>query len=241
MLEKGIDLVYDLGQHIKGLDYYDKALDLSSDDMHVLHNKGLALDNLGNHTEAKKYYDKALSILPNNVNALNNKGNAIAKLVESMNIRVALFKYDPNNHYGFFRISYNNLNYDYAQYYFALSSSHSNFYHNPVNLEYSLRIYDKALSFQPNDTGILTNKGIVIIKLKRYDEANNVFDKILRIDHNNVAALRHKGIVLKKMGNTDDVHTYEDQALQINPNYTPNLINKVSLSLSTSHQFHSAI
>ena len=185
-------------------------------------------------------YDKVLTINPTFVDSLNNKGNALTKLAESIDITPVLFDYDnnDNNYYGFFKTSYNKLYYHH-HHYFALSSSNPNLI--PTKLDDALKQYDAALSIQPNATDILSNKGMLLIKLQRYDEANKVFDKILSIDPNNVAGLYNKGVALEMMGNADDGQMYQDQALQMNPGYSPDPINRVSLSVSASDQFSAAI
>jgi tetratricopeptide (TPR) repeat protein len=62
--------------------------------------------------------------------------------------------------------------------------------------------YDKALSINPNATDILHNKGIVLIKLVKYNEAIIVFDKILSLDPKNVAGLYNKVWLLINWVNT---------------------------------------
>jgi lipoprotein NlpI len=48
------------------------------------------------------------------------------------------------------------------------------------------------LALDPNATDILNNKGIVLIKLGKYDEAIQVFDKILTLDNENVGGLYNR-------------------------------------------------
>ena len=99
---------------------------------------------------------------------------------------------------------------------------------NIINLEGSLSLYDKALSIQPNSIDILSNKGMLLIILKRYDEANKVFDKVLSIDPNNVAGLYNKGVALEKIGNTIEANKYYTLSSKLNPQYKPDLINRIS-------------
>jgi tetratricopeptide (TPR) repeat protein len=47
----------------------------------------------------------------------------------------------------------------------------------------------KALSITPGDPDILTNKGKVLAKLNKYQEAIQSFDKVLSIEPNHVGAL----------------------------------------------------
>jgi len=95
-------------------------------------------------------------------------------------------------------------------------------------------LYEKALSFEPNATDILTNKGLLLIQLQRYDEAIDTFDKILSIDSNNVDALYNKGVALEKNGMADESAIYQDKALKLDPNYSPEPINRVSTSIAQS-------
>ena len=54
-------------------------------------------------------------------------------------------------------------------------------------MEEALKQYDAALAIQPNAMDILSNKGMVLIQLQRYGEANDVFDRILSTKPNNVS------------------------------------------------------
>ena len=101
-----------------------------------------------------------------------------------------------------------------------------------IMLEDALTLYDAALAVKPNSTDILSNKGMVLIKLQRFDEANKVFDRILSIDPNNVAGLYNKGVALEMTGNAIEASKYYKTSLRIDPNYKPELINRLSLSLS---------
>jgi tetratricopeptide (TPR) repeat protein len=101
-----------------------------------------------------------------------------------------------------------------------------------IRLEDALNLYNAALTIQPNATDILSNKGMVLIKLQRYGEANDVFDRILTIDPSNVAGLYNKGVTLEKAGKADDANKFYNMALKINPHYHPELINRLSLALS---------
>jgi tetratricopeptide (TPR) repeat protein len=101
-----------------------------------------------------------------------------------------------------------------------------------VMLNDALKLYNKALSFQPNATDILSNKGMLLIKMQKYDEAIKVFDKVLDLDPNNVAGLYNKGVSLEKLGNAYEADKYHKAALKINPSYKPEFLNRLSLSLS---------
>jgi Flp pilus assembly protein TadD len=91
------------------------------------------------------------------VDAINNKANAIASSGESI---------QPAVYYG--EQSLMQINYV-----FLNSAEIENVSANAFdNLEEAIKLYDKALSIAPNDVDILVNKGIALLKLERYTEAN---------------------------------------------------------------------
>ena len=110
-----------------------------------------------------------------------------------------------------------------------------------VNYTENLKTYDLALRINPNDMGVLCNKGNALLIMKKYDEAEKISNKILSIDPNNLNGLYIKGVALENTGDEDNGQTYMDQVHQINPDYTPNLVNKVSSTSLSTIQLRSAI
>jgi tetratricopeptide (TPR) repeat protein len=96
----------------------------------------------------------------------------------------------------------------------------------------AIKYYDKALAINPNATDILNNKGMVLIKLGKYDEAIKVFDKILSLNSKDVAGLYNKGVALGKLGKPLEAKVYQQKALQINPKYVSDFINRLSVANS---------
>ncbi len=89
------------------------------------------------------------------------------------------------------------------------------------------------MALDPNATDILNNKGIVLIKLGKYDEAIQVFDKILTLDNENVGGLYNKGVALDRLGRHTEAIEYRQKALEIDPTYTGDLINRLSKTPSS--------
>ncbi len=79
---KGLDLVK-LGQYNQSIGYFDKALEIDSNDILALTAKGQSLSFLGKDNEANTYLDKALAIVSyghtdsNNITVLNIKGEVL--------------------------------------------------------------------------------------------------------------------------------------------------------------------
>ena len=98
--------------------------------------------------------------------------------------------------------------------------------------EMAMKYYDKALSLDPNNTDILTNKGIILMKLEKYDEALVLFDGILHIKPDSVGALYNKALSLDKLGRYEEATKYYAAADRIDPNYKGEFVNRLSVSPS---------
>ena len=67
-----------------------------------------------------------------------------------------------------------------------------------VRLEYNNKVirrrykYDNSLNINPNNVLVLNNKAILLIKLKRYNEALSILNEVLNIDENNITAIENK-------------------------------------------------
>jgi tetratricopeptide (TPR) repeat protein len=79
LVDKGNSLV-DKGKYEEAINFYDKALGISPQDVVALTNKGTALDQLGRYEEAVECFDKVLEINSKDAEALNNKGSSLIKL-----------------------------------------------------------------------------------------------------------------------------------------------------------------
>ena len=79
LLQKGLDLTY--AKDEKGLQYFNKAIDINPDDPVIWVMKGSARSRLEKYQEALGCFDKALEInLEVLADAWSSKGNALSKL-----------------------------------------------------------------------------------------------------------------------------------------------------------------
>lgn len=91
-------------QHIKALEFYDKSLELDSNNLYSLNNKGFTLNLLNKFDEAIPFFDKAIEIDSVFAYAYNNRGLAkikIGKTEEGLEDINYSFKLDENNSYGY--------------------------------------------------------------------------------------------------------------------------------------------
>jgi tetratricopeptide (TPR) repeat protein len=80
----------------------------------------------------------------------------------------------------------------------------------------AIKQYDIVLKDR-NYLRALTNKGVPLIGLEKYEDAIECFDKALVTDPNNVDALDSKGIVLERLGKYDKAREYYDKASDADP------------------------
>ncbi len=84
---------------------------------------------------------------------------------------------------------------------------------------------DKSLQNDPNNTEILTNKGIALNKLGHHKEALTYFDHVLSIDPRFVPAINNKANILATLGNFHDARSLYVLAQEIDPEHHSSKIN----------------
>ena len=94
------------------------------------------------------------------------------------------------------------------------------------NYTAAITFYDKALTLNSTDIGVLYNKALALDNLGRSNEAITYYDKVLAINPNDIDSLNNKGLVLDKLGEHDKAITYYDKVLAINPEDADALYNK---------------
>lgn len=88
--------------------------------------------------------------------------------------------------------------------------------HNDSNK--ALTIFEEVLRVEPENIDAITGKGLTLMKLKRFDEAEKCFDQSLEICEN-ISALLNKGIILKQKNDSEKAIVYFDKALKLNPDF----------------------
>ena len=89
--------------------------------------------------------------------------------------------------------------------------------------EQAIIIFDEILEIEPDNIEALNGKGSSLMKLNRFDEAENYFNQSLSIQENS-SALLNKGIISKHRNDFENALIFYDNACQINPNLE-NIIN----------------
>lgn len=215
----------------------------------ALNNKGSALYQLGKYQDALKMFDKALDIDPEFILAINNKANTLVKLFEKSNddfsdsnsFEVNNKKNKNYNYYYPISRSHSIINYPYPIQQ-LLTNDYLNIVlddrHNsntfsiavskdPSSLEESIKLYDRILKKNPNNQIVLINKGIVLGKLEKNDEAKDLFNQVLDMNQNNINAMCNKAKILEKEKNVTEAKYYKNKIKELeqkNTSYECDLI-----------------
>ena len=86
------------------------------------------------------------------------------------------------------------------------------------DLKKAIRCYDKAIELDQNNTRPWTNKGNVLGKLERNNEAITYFDKAIELDPKNINAWNNKLTTLKKLGKHEEVENVLLKLIELNKN-----------------------
>ena len=143
--------LYEQGRYEEAIEYYDKALKLSPEDIDIWSNKGNTLYEQGRYEEAIKCYDKALKFSPENVDIWNDKGNT---LYEQGRYEEAIKCYDK-------ALKFSPENVD------IWNDKGNTLYKQGKYLE-AIECYNKSLKLSPENVDIWNDKGEAYLALKKY-------------------------------------------------------------------------
>ena len=96
--------------------------------------------------------------------------------------------------------------------------------------EKALEIFDEVLEIEPERTDAINGKGSTLMKLNRFDEAEECFNQSLSICENS-SALLNKGMIAKHRNDFENAIEYYDKALKVNPNLE-NIVNILKSEIS---------
>lgn len=82
--------------------------------------------------------------------------------------------------------------------------------------EHALNLFNKVLDKNTDNLEALNGKGVALIKLHRFEEAETYFDKSLKIKENSTALI-NKGLICKSLNNYQLALEYYNQAINLNP------------------------
>ncbi|MBP5974168.1 tetratricopeptide repeat protein [Brasilonema sp. CT11] len=189
---------------------YNKALNIQPDYIKALNNKGQVLSNLDKYQEALESHEKALKLDPNDADAWSGKGIALLGLKKYQEASLA-----------FERVK--DIRPDTPSFWYDLAMATERL-QNPQASEYfkeALNSYDDYLKQNPQDPISWSDRGNVLQKLNRPQDALVSYQKALDIDKNFYEALIGKGNILSG-GNPQEALVVYSRASEVRPDdYLP--------------------
>lgn len=98
----------------------------------------------------------------------------------------------------------------------ALAANNENALVFQGNYEEAIKVYDKAIENNSQNSEAWYNKGLCLAELGNYEEAIKAFDKAIEITPQNTDALDNKGYYLECLGNYEEAIKAFDKAIEIN-------------------------
>jgi tetratricopeptide (TPR) repeat protein len=220
LLNKKGDNLSRLGRFQEALECYDKALVIEDDNEHIWNNKAIALLNYGNPQEALKSSNKAMNLNSKNPYILYWRGfilQALGKLDEGLEIYENLIKIDSQNPEvwnarGNLLAEMNRHNEALESYNKGLEYCFDENDIDPIaqnrkgnalfdlgKYEEALKAYDEAIHLEKDNEWFWLNKGVVLLELRRFKEAELIFTKVLSINPDNDDAIVLRDECLENM------------------------------------------
>lgn len=145
---------------------YNKAIEANTESYLAYNNMGYALNEIGMHEEAYECFLKVTDIMPDDMLGWRNLGFTLFQME----------RYDEA--LSCFEKAITSSTEDSAA---ALHVFRGNALGKLGRTEEALLSYDDSISVDCRDLTALNNKGILLEKMERYDEAAGCFEKILEI------------------------------------------------------------
>jgi serine/threonine protein kinase len=184
------DALLSLGSDNRALDSYNKALSLQSNNLKALNNKGKVLYKMGQYQDALETHEKVVAIDSNNAEAWSGKGLAymgLGKYEEASKSFDKLRQIRPDEPRIWYEIG---LATELLQ---GPQAARKHY-------EEALWSYDFFLKRKPQNLIAWTDRGTVLLKLGRLEDALKSYQKALEIDRNFYEALLGTGNSYFAMG-----------------------------------------
>lgn len=218
LLEKG-----EYQEAIECLNWILDHLELSTDDLSVFLNKGIALYKTDNPDEAVDYFDMVLDEDPSNVEAWRRKGDVFANTdrwggaIQCYNEAI---KHDPSREDIWIDMA--KLYIEYGKYKDASSR------------------LDEVLKKNISNSNAWYLQGIVFSKVGRWGAAVQCLDKALNVDPLHIKSLKAKGDLLSGSKRYDEAFDCYERALTLWPDNNTLLHSKLKL-LKSAKRYNEAL
>ena len=191
-----------IGKYVEAIQFYDKAIELTSQIAEIHYNRGVALRKTNNQLEALKSYENAVKIRTNYPEAYFNIANILR---DNGAYEKALESYTKAIHF--------NPNYTEA------------YLNRGIILKMlgkfieALKNYDTAISLKPHYAAAFFNRGNALIELKSFDDALQSFDRAIELDPHHPEYFYNRGNARRETLLFEAALKDYTEALTRRPNY----------------------
>ena len=77
------------------------------------------------------------------------------------------------------------------------------------------------MELEPNNIKTVTDKGLALASIYKYEDSLDCFDQALKLNPNNAEIWYRKGLVLGKNKKFSEAEEHFDQALKLDPDFEP--------------------
>ena len=233
---KGLLLVM-LQKPEEALKAFNKAIEINPHYPDAWTGKGLALTELNKFDEAIKAHNKAIEINPQDSNAWDGKGLAFEGLNKPEEAMKAYDKAIEINPQDSMALKYKK----------ALSLSNTGKLSDSVTesqdlvsqgamlaqsgqYDKAMKVFDKAIESNPQNSAAWSCKGITLTMLGKYDEAMKAFDISTEINPLDSTCWAGKGLAFEGLNKPKEAIKAFEKAIEINPQNSIALKHKSALS-----------
>ena len=189
-------------KYIISIMYYNKSLDLKSDDISSYIHKGNALYRLSNYSEAYTCFTNIIDIDPSIIEVYVSQGDALLAMGK---FNESLVCYDKA------------IELDVAYIIAYIRKARSLAQLNRI--DESLVCYDKVIELEPTYIIAHLAKGILLLNHNKLDVSLACFDKALKLDPNEITAYAGKCNILYRKNKFHDVIKYCKLMVKLDPKY----------------------
>lgn len=204
-------------------DIFRAALKVNTRNAKLFNNVGHALEKQNRFEEALEYFQKATSVQPDDIGAHMNVGRTYNNLNQSQSAELAYRKalnlfppVIPGKKYTA-RIAPNHLNV-----YLNLASLVSK---DESRLMEADNLLKTAVSMRPDYVQGYINRGDIMVRLGRKQEAIEQYNLALHYENDNADVYYNLGVVNLDIGNRREARFYFEKALHYDPDHTQSLYN----------------
>jgi tetratricopeptide (TPR) repeat protein len=189
-----------LGKYQQAIDCFDKAIEITPNEVKALRGKASVLGRLEKYQQAIDCFDKAIKITPNDYGLHKSKGTAyyyLEKYEQAIDCYDRAIEIDSTDEGAW--------------------KSKGSCLYAIEKYEQAIDCYDKAIQIMPNDADTWNKKAEPLNRLQKYDDALMCCNKSISIDPDNAYVWYNKALCLSGMHHYKNAEDCLNKAKELDP------------------------